>query len=159
MIENLPIKIDEVGRVVIPKKIRKKYDIKKDSFLLMIPEEKSILFTKQNKELELTKLVNKFNKIETLYNFDIILLNKEKILYTSQKYEFLKDPKRKEKIVKVITEGKENDKYDVKKLTNSSDPYYYSLINFDNYTKYLIIIFYKDEKLKKIASLIPKLLS
>ena len=61
MIENLPLKIDEVGRVVIPKKVRIKYELKKDSFLLLKPQEKSILFIKQNKE-------NKINNCEVEIN-------------------------------------------------------------------------------------------
>ena len=76
MIENLPIKIDEVGRIVIPQKVRKKYDIKKGCIFSLILNEKSILLTKQNNDTEFNKLLAKIHKIEKLYNFDIILADK-----------------------------------------------------------------------------------
>ncbi|MGN0993101.1 MAG: hypothetical protein ACI4PE_04205 [Bacilli bacterium] len=157
MIENLPLKTDEVGRVVIPKKIRIKYEIKKDSFLLLKPEEKSILFIKQNKENKISNLISKLAKIESIYKLDFMILNQEKIIYASKKLKFSK--KSNEEIKKLFTELEKNQRIDVEKLIFTPNSYYYSLINFDDYTKYLFIIFYKDEKLKKIASLICDLFS
>lgn len=157
MIENLPLKIDEVGRVVIPKKIRIKYEIKKDSFLLLKPLEKGILFIKQNKENKISNLISKLDKIESIYKLDFMILNQEKIIYASKKLKFSK--KSNEEIKKLFTELEKNQRIDVEKLIFTPNSYYYSLINFDDYTKYLFIIFYKDEKLKKIASLICDLFS
>ena len=157
MIENLPLKIDEVGRVVIPKKIRIKYEIKKDSFLLLKPLEKGILFIKQNKENKISNLISKLDKIESIYKLDFMILNQEKIIYASKKLKFSK--KSNEEIKKLFTELEKNQRIDVEKLIFAPNSHYYSLINFDDYTKYLFIIFYKDEKLKKIASLICDLFS
>ena len=157
MIENLPIKIDEVGRIVIPQKVRRKYDIKKGCVLSLIPNEKSILLTKQNNETEFNKMFNKIHKIEKLYNFDVILTDKEKVLYASKKYKDLMNEKVTTEIREIIEEKKENFEINLIKSFSITDPYYYSLINSNNYTKYLFIIFYKDDESKKIASLICKL--
>ena len=158
MIENLPIKIDEVGRIVIPQKVRKKYDIKKGCIFSLILNEKSILLTKQNNDTEFNKLLAKIHKIEKLYNFDIILADKEKVLYASKKYKDLMKEKVTLEIKKIIKEERENEEYNLTKSFSLTDPYYYSLINFNNYTKYLFIILYKKVETKKIASLICKLL-
>lgn len=157
MIENLPLKIDEVGRVVIPKKVRIKYEIKKDSFLLLKPLEKGILFIKQNKENKISNLISKLAKIESIYKLAFMILNQEKIIYASKKLKFLKNSN--EEIKNLFTELEKFQKIDVKKIIFTPNSYYYSLINFDDYTKYLFIIFYKDEESKKIASLICDLFS
>ena len=157
-IENLPIKIDEVGRIVIPQKVRKKYDIKKGCIFSLILNEKSILLTKQNNDTEFNKLLAKIHKIEKLYNFDIILADKEKVLYASKKYKDLMKEKVTLEIKKIIKEERENEEFNLTKSFSLTDPYYYSLINFNNYTKYLFIILYKKVETKKIASLICKLL-
>lgn len=159
MIENLPIKIDEVGRIVIPQKVRKKYDIKKGCIFSLILNEKSILLTKQNNDTEFNKLLAKIHKIEKLYNFDIILADKEKVLYASKKYKDLMKEKVTLEIKKIIKEERENEEFNLTKSFSLTDPYYYSLINFNNYTKYLFIILYKKVETKKIASLICKLLT
>lgn len=158
MIENLPIKIDEVGRIVIPQKVRKKYDIKKGCIFSLILNEKSILLTKQNNDTEFNKLLAKIHKIEKLYNFDIILADKEKVLYASKKYKDLMKEKVTLEIKKIIKEERENEEFNLTKSFSLTEPYYYSLINFNNYTKYLFIILYKKVETKKIASLICKLL-
>ena len=159
IIENLPIKIDEVGRIVIPQKVRKKYDIKKGCIFSLILNEKSILLTKQNNDTEFNKLLAKIHKIEKLYNFDIILADKEKVLYASKKYKDLMKEKVTLEIKKIIKEERENEEFNLTKSFSLTDPYYYSLINFNNYTKYLFIILYKKVETKKIASLICKLLT
>lgn len=159
MIENLPIKIDEVGRIVIPQKVRKKYDIKKGCIFSLILNEKSILLTKQNNDTEFNKLLAKIHKIEKLYNFDIILADKEKVLYASKKYKDLMKEKVTLEIKKIIKEERENEEFNLTKSFSLTEPYYYSLINFNNYTKYLFIILYKKVETKKIASLICKLLT
>lgn len=158
MIENLPIKIDEVGRIVIPQKVRKKYDIKKGCIFSLILNEKSILLTKQNNDTEFNKLLAKIHKIEKLYNFDIILADKEKVLYASKKYKDLMKEKVTLEIKKIIKEERKNEEFNLTKSFSLTEPYYYSLINFNNYTKYLFIILYKKVETKKIASLICKLL-
>ena len=159
MIENLPIKIDEVGRIVIPQKVRKKYDIKKGCIFSLILNEKSILLTKQNNDTEFNKLLAKIHKIEKLYNFDIILADKEKVLYASKIYKDLMKEKVTLEIKKIIKAERENEEFNLTKSFSLTDPYYYSLINFNNYTKYLFIILYKKVETKKIASLICKLLT
>lgn len=159
MIENLPIKIDEVGRIVIPQKVRKKYDIKKGCIFSLILNEKSILLTKQNNDTEFNKLLAKIHKIEKLYNFDIILADKEKVLYASKKYKDLMKEKVTLEIKKIIKEERKNEEFNLTKSFSLTEPYYYSLINFNNYTKYLFIILYKKVETKKIASLICKLLT
>lgn len=161
VIENLPVKIDEVGRVVIPQKVRKKYDIKKDCTLSLSLEKESVIFTKQDSNEEFNKLLEKFHKIENLYNFDILLANQDKILYTSKKYENLKDQKPSNEVKKIILKKgtKQKSTLNITEEFTLAESHYYSLINFNNYTNYLLIIIYKDENLKKIASLICKLLS
>lgn len=161
VIENLPVKIDEVGRVVIPQKVRKKYDIKKDCVLSLTLKKEGIIFTKQDNQTDFNKLLEKICKIEKFYNYEVLLANKDKILYASKKYDNLKDKKISNEVRKIILKKstKQQTNLNLTEEFNLTEPYYYSSINFNNYTNYLLIIIYKDESSKKIASSICKLLS
>lgn len=50
MIENLPVKIDEAGRIVVPTKIRKKYNIQKNDLLILKTNENSFQLIKDDQE-------------------------------------------------------------------------------------------------------------
>lgn len=87
MIENLPIKIDSVGRIVIPTKVRELYNIKKDSILYIEEYKNEIILIKDTKD----EIIKKLKKLEK-HGLSFILKEQNKTLYTSEN----KDEKEKD---------------------------------------------------------------
>lgn len=79
MIENLPIKIDSVGRIVIPTKVRELYNIKKDSILYIEEDKNEIILIKDTKD----EIIKKLKKLEK-HGLSFILKEQNKTLYTSE---------------------------------------------------------------------------
>ena len=79
MIENLPIKIDSVGRIVIPTKVRELYNIKKDSILYIEEYKNEIILIKDTKD----EIIKKLKKLEK-HGLSFILKEQNKTLYTSE---------------------------------------------------------------------------
>ena len=63
MIENLPVKVDDVGRIVIPKKIRKKFNIDPNDYLLLTTTNHEIIMKKENIDLKYKNLLEKLKYI------------------------------------------------------------------------------------------------
>jgi len=88
----MDIKVDELGRIVIPKNVRDSLKIKKlDSVNISIDGDKLILVkTKSSEKIDFLseKIVISIND---RYKYDCVLTNREKILFTTPKYKYLKD--------------------------------------------------------------------
>lgn len=156
MIENLPIKIDDLGRIVIPKKVRRIMNIKRnDRVLLSLKDDELIL--KLDKETEkYQKLEKKLLKIKDQYKFDIILTNEEKIIFTTKKYKEI----RNNKYLKNILTEKINISRDTKLTKNFilKEEHCYGLIPLDNYKHGILIIVLNNSENKEKAKTIIELL-
>lgn len=82
MFENIPVKIDSVGRVVIPKNIRKMYDIKSGSLLFLFLEDDGVLFVKDDVRQKLDSLLFKISKLER-YGLKFIVARNDECVYKS----------------------------------------------------------------------------
>lgn len=100
MIKNLPIKMDEVGRVVIPKKIRNIWNINNKDYLYLTFKNDNILISKQSSDSNLDKLIKKIRVIENLFKVSVVIVENNKLVWTSENYE----EKGEMEIKKVIDE-------------------------------------------------------
>ena len=82
MIENFPVKIDNTGRIVIPKQVREKYDINVGTILSIIDNDDSLILKKvSNME---KNIIVKLEQIEKIYpNIRLLLTDNEKVIYKS----------------------------------------------------------------------------
>lgn len=83
-------KIDELGRIVIPKEIRKNLGIRDGESLEIYTEQESILLKKHSEIQKYEDLSNKLcEMISNIYNLNIIITDREKVIATSIKEDIL----------------------------------------------------------------------
>lgn len=160
MIENLPIKVDEVGRIVIPKKIRQRFDIKTNDYLLLTATLKEIIIKKEDNDLKYKNLLTKLERINSTFSFDIIVIKNNIITYTTPCYSNLKN----KKIIKFF-EKKLADQtlvFSTNTLIAENiylkNPHYYCAISLENYTEVLIFLIFKRLEEKLLVETIFRLL-
>lgn len=153
--KDLMVKVDDVGRVVIPKKVRKHLDIKYNDLLLLSIVEDSIIIKKDESSKDLNKLIDKINIIKEKFDFDFLIANDYKIVYSSfekEKYENFKI--NKFEVEDVIFSNNTN----LSKDYVLTKPHYYCSLSFDNYTDGRLFLIFSNEKYLKEANLIINLL-
>lgn len=98
-------KIDELGRIVIPKEIRRNLSIRDGENLEIFIDEDAILLKKYNQMHNFLELGNKLiNIITSLVDVEVILTDREKIVATSTKYQELINTKINHKLISLIDE-------------------------------------------------------
>lgn len=98
-------KIDELGRIVIPKEIRRNLSIRDGENLEIFIDEDAILLKKYNQMHNFLELGNKLiNIITSLVDVEVILTDREKIVATSTKYQELINTKINQKLINLIDE-------------------------------------------------------
>ena len=83
---NVEIKIDEAGRVLIPKKIRNNLNIKKFDRLQLLVQDEEIILKKKDQNEELEKLINKIDYLVKRFNVSYLVIDKKAIIKTSKDY-------------------------------------------------------------------------
>lgn len=160
MIENLPVKVDDVGRIVIPKKIRKKFNIDPNDYLLLTTTNHEIIMKKETNDLKYKNLIEKLKYINKTFNFDIIMINNRTISYTTENYFYLE----KLKTAKELEEKTLKNNIIFAKNTNLTKgislqkPHYYGAVYLENYSSILVFIIFSDDKNKELAKTTLKLL-
>lgn len=77
-------KIDELGRIVLPKEIRRNLGIRDGENLEIFVENDHILLKKYSKMQEYSEIVNNLATIvNNTYNFNLIITDRDKVLYSS----------------------------------------------------------------------------
>lgn len=101
-------KIDELGRIVIPKEIRRSLNIGDSEEVEIYVDENTIILKKYYRLLSLKELaINFINAIEKYLNCNLFLTDKEKILYTTkEKYKNYIEEKINKNIIDIINERK-----------------------------------------------------
>ena len=81
-------KIDELGRVVIPKEIRKNLCIREGESLEIISNGENIILKKHSQIAKYNDISNKIcNIVGEIYDFDIIITDREKIIASNKNYD------------------------------------------------------------------------
>lgn len=75
------LKIDEAGRIIIPKKIRIKYKIEKNKEILLTTKEKGFSLKPKPKYINKENLINKIKYLEKKYKKELFLTEKETVIY------------------------------------------------------------------------------
>lgn len=158
MIENISVKVDDVGRIVIPKKVRKELNINIDDILLLSVKNQKIEMVKRYNSNEIEKLIKKLKLLNEEYDFCTVVTNNEKIVYSN--IDDLKDKKVHKDIKKI--EVNTISKQEKTILTEDyiiNKPHYYCSFYLDIYTKYNLFIICKTKTEEKYAELICKMLN
>jgi AbrB family transcriptional regulator (stage V sporulation protein T) len=96
-------KIDDLGRIVIPKELRKSLNIKNSDDLEITITDDKIILEKYYRLKNLKKTLNKYFKmLDKFLDSDFIISDKENILLTSKEYSDLKDTKLSNKIIELL---------------------------------------------------------
>lgn len=136
MIKNLPIKVDEVGRVVIPKKIRNIWNINNKDYLYLTFKNDNILISKQSSDSNLDKLIKKVRVIENLFKVSVVIAESNKVVWTSEKY-------------------KEKGEIEIKKVIDEIAP----ITIVSDYLKYYVYIITEIKEKDNVLNDIENLLS
>lgn len=119
-------KIDELGRIVIPKEIRKSLNIRNGEDVQIFIRDEEIVLKKYKKLLTV-----KDSAIKYLYSFrkitdsSVFITDKDKIIAST--VENLLGEKIDDKILNLIEERKSEDGYSLKMGNNIINKYYYAL--------------------------------
>lgn len=96
-------KIDDLGRIVIPKELRKSLNIKNSDDLEITITDDKIILEKYYRLKNLKNTLNKYFKmLDKFLDSDFIISDKENILLTSKEYFDLKDTKLSNKIIELL---------------------------------------------------------
>ena len=137
---NVPVKIDNVGRMVIPGKVRNMFDISDGDALTLTCRDSDMFFEKNNFDIWIEKLINKIKSLEE-YDLSFKIANDKEFIYETNSLNELS-------------------KEDINNAISSSfnkDSCYYSVLLFDSYTKIIVFIFY-NESSKDLAYTIKNML-
>ena len=96
-------KIDDLGRIVIPKELRKSLNIKNSDDLEITITDDKIILEKYYRLKNLKNTLNKYFKmLDKFLDSDFVISDKENILLTSKEYSDLKDTKLSNKIIELL---------------------------------------------------------
>lgn len=155
MIENLPVKVDDVGRIVIPKKIRKILNIQYNEELLLSVKDGNIEIKKEVMNTELNGIIEKIKIIKNNYDLDFVICDDYKVVYATEEYKYIKNKRTKKMKVHDI---KYDNKTEIVSGIIIDKPHYYCLLSFDNYTSGKLFVIFNDNNDRKYANLVINLL-
>ena len=96
-------KIDDLGRIVIPKELRKSLNIKNSDDLEITITDDKIILEKYYRLKNLKNTLNKYFKmLDKFLDSDFVISDKENILLASKEYSNLKDTKLSNKIIELL---------------------------------------------------------
>lgn len=146
MVEKTQIKIDDSGRIVLPKLVRNKFSLEKNEYLTLETDEEKIILKKNKVQEKYKNIINKLDYINKKYNLSLIMMDNNEIIYTTEDYKKLLHKKRyKNLTISNKLNYKENTT--ISKTDILDKEHFYFEITIDPYTKaYLFIITKKDNK-------------
>ena len=156
-------KIDELGRVVIPKEIRKNLGIRDGEYLEIFTNEDSIILKKyfEVKKIE-DKVLNLCELINNIFNIDIIITDREKVIATSYKEE-LKGKRISELCINLIDNREQyiSKSIDILSFEDNQINGYFTivpLINESDSIGLVILISNEDNKYLSLAKLLVSII-
>lgn len=158
--DNISLKVDEAGRIIIPLKVRKKYGIGKNDTLLLTTVPNGFKLEKEDIFTKYEKIFTRIKLIEETIDVNFIITDNEKIIYTSDVYTDLKSLKISNKIKQILNDDLSgySKKIDITKNFTLNLSCYYTVLKLDNYINCVAIVTFANEH-KKEALLISELLN
>lgn len=84
MVEKTQIKIDDSGRIVLPKLVRNKFSLEKNEYLTLETDEEKIILKKNKVQEKYKNIINKLDYINKKYNLSLIMMDNNEIIYTTE---------------------------------------------------------------------------
>ncbi len=134
------LKVDEAGRVIIPKKVRIKYGINSNDTLLLTTCDNGFSVKNDDYLLKYDKFFKKVNFISDKYNLSIFVSDMSHVIYSKGKLEF-SSKKINKKIRDLVISNKNG--YDNDTIKNSLGidfNCYYIYVFLDEYTRGILFI-------------------
>lgn len=100
------LKVDDTGRIIIPKKVRDKYGMKCNDVLLLSMCDDGFTLRKEFLGCDLKVLIEKISFLENKYNVKMILTDNERIIYETNDIYGIRDKQISKEICNVISDGK-----------------------------------------------------
>ncbi|MGM9879266.1 MAG: AbrB/MazE/SpoVT family DNA-binding domain-containing protein [Bacilli bacterium] len=149
---NILLKVDEAGRIIIPLKIRKKYEIDKNDTLLLTTTPNGFKLEKEDIFIKYEKVFSKIKLIEQTFDIDFIVTDNEKIIYTTSKYDKLKNSKISNKLKQILNDNLNSysEELNITKNFVITSSCFYKTLKLDNYTKGVIIMIFSDKNKKEV---------
>lgn len=111
-------KIDDLGRIVIPKEIRNTLNIKESESLEIFVEDENIILKKHYKmNKNLNSINNYVNIIEQLIDSNIIITDREKVIVASTKHKDFLNTKINSNLLSLIEERKQKINKNIEKIS------------------------------------------
>lgn len=155
-------RMDSLGRIVIPKEIRKKLKIKEDDILELFLEENNIYIKKYTLFDNNMILIKKYGKIlYNLINKNVIITNRDKIIYCNDGIiDTFLDKELTEEVINYIDKRiiKKDLNLEIIKNVKISNYFCYPII-VDSNSIGMIFLFDKEKKITEQEELILKLMS
>ena len=96
-------KIDELGRIVIPKEIRRNLGIRDGENIEILIDNDNIILHKHSQIYKYEQITSKLcNTVSSIIDADIIITDRERIVATTDKYSTLIDKRIDQKLITLI---------------------------------------------------------
>lgn len=154
--ENLFVKVDDVGRIVIPKRVRTQLGIENNELLLLTRRDDMIIIEKEDKSTDLDKIRDKAQTLSNKYGLDFLIANDYKIVFATNEYKKYENIRVNNEVVEKIVFSNNTV---IAKDVVITKPHYYCSLSFDNYTNGKLFVVFDDESKREYAELIINLLS
>ena len=152
-------RIDDLGRIVIPKEIRKNLKIKENELLEIFIENESIILKKFSSFDDMDKLLELYvDVLIEITNGTIIITNRDKVISTNKKYEY-QNKEISQNIIDIILNIEEkisNSNLDIEIVQNNkikSNYYIKPIINNSDIIGSIILLKNKEINEKDINSI------
>lgn len=149
MIDDLPVKVDYAGRIILPKNVRRKFEIKENDRLLLSFDHDKIVLKKETFNKSFLKLVEKLEYLIESYTIDYLLCSEKIVLKTSSKYNSYMGEHISKKYIGATNDISFRTKSVLSKTSNLEAPHYCFYIDIDSYTTGIIFIIINDNRNKK----------
>ena len=152
-------RIDDLGRIVIPKEIRKNLKIKENELLEIFIENENIILKKFSSFDDMEKLLNIYVDVLSEITIGTILItNRDKVISTNKKYDYL-DKDISQNIVDIMLNREDklsNNNLDIEIMQNNkikSNYYIKPIINNSDIIGSIILLNNKEINEKDINSI------
>ena len=157
MVEKTEVKMDDLGRIVIPKKVRKKFSIGRNEYLTLETDDEKIILKKKIVLDKYKDIIKKLDFLNKHYNLSLIMMDNNEIIYTTENYKKLLHKKIAKDLV-----IKEKLNYCKETLISKIDfliePHYYFSIKIDACTNGALFIIDNNGNSNEVINLIYNLL-
>lgn len=107
-------KIDNLGRIVIPKEMRKRLNLKKEEKMELYVDENKIILEKYDELYTLINVTkNYINIIDKIFEFNILVTNLKKIIGTTSNVSYYQNKEITTEYYNLINERKEMEKSNI----------------------------------------------